>query len=459
MNAMKMAAKCRDCAKTIDLGTPAWCVRATAVPPPAAADAHTPPRRLRFDKDGEPGRKITCQECHQSKVDAAAAEGGGDEEVPKTQKKATKKRKVPPKLTPEALCDKHKGITAVYKAFPAVRFKGKGHEATDLRRLLDKYREWGHTLLPEMEFTDLVEKIEKLKHNSRVRDRVNFIRSVQQGLCSIDDADDYGLADYDIGNEDEHAEELEPTGVGLETADALRACHGISEEQRQRMERNRQAALAKQQPGARASTGAAPAPAAAGPPPPDEEEEDYEALWAAEAAAGGGGFDDDEAAFALDAEAEMDVMGDFDDEEEMTAPARAPQQPPPAAAPAAAAPAASQEPEISPVEAEAQRARERAMAEAMELEEGLEDDDEQMAVAPPVARAETQKWGSTQQEDEDSEDEPIAAMGGGGGAAETQKWGSTQEDEDSEDEPIAAMGSAASETQKWGSTQDDADSD
>ena len=44
---------------------------------------------------------------------------------------------------------------------------------------MGKYREWGHTLLPEMEFTDLMEKVEKLKHNARVRDRVNFVRSVQ----------------------------------------------------------------------------------------------------------------------------------------------------------------------------------------------------------------------------------------------------------------------------------------
>ena len=84
-------------------------------------------------------------------------------------------------MTPELLCDPQKGVTAMYKAFPAMRFKGKGHEAADLRRLLAKYREWGHTLLPEMEFSDLMEKVEKLKHNARVRDRVNFVRSVQQG--------------------------------------------------------------------------------------------------------------------------------------------------------------------------------------------------------------------------------------------------------------------------------------
>ena len=73
-----------------------------------------------------------------------------------------------------------------------------------------------------------------------MRDRVNFIRSVQQGLCSIDDVDDYGLADYG---------ENEPEGqgyedVGDETGEALKACHNISKEQRERTERNRQMAEA-----------------------------------------------------------------------------------------------------------------------------------------------------------------------------------------------------------------------
>ena len=104
----------------------------------------------RFEKDGEPGRKITCQECHGLKVTAAEAAGEPEEPV-QTQKKGTKKRKLPPKarrghthtactqpnwrgarraqLTPEMLCDANKGITAMYRAFPNVRYRGRGHEA------------------------------------------------------------------------------------------------------------------------------------------------------------------------------------------------------------------------------------------------------------------------------------------------------------------------------------------
>ena len=46
------------------------------------------------------------------------------------------------------LLDHAKGLPSVYKAFPRLKFKGKGHEASDLRRLLNKYAEWGRTMLP-----------------------------------------------------------------------------------------------------------------------------------------------------------------------------------------------------------------------------------------------------------------------------------------------------------------------
>ena len=115
----------------------------------------------------------------------------------------------------------------------------------------------------------------------------------------------------------------------------------------------------------------------------------------------------------------------------MAAPPRA-AAPPPAAAPPVPEPAASSAPEdagaedLSPAEAVARRERERAMAEALALEEGF--DDEDVAAPPSLAHQETQAWGSAGTQDEDSEDEPISAMGGAG--KETQAWGSTQDDGD-----------------------------
>ena len=148
---LKNASKCRECSKTLDVGTAAY-----------------------FNKEGEPGRKITCKECH----DAKAPPDGDEAAAPVTEKKRpAKKRRVVARLTPEVLVEA-KGIAMVYKAFPKVSFKGRGHEVDDLRKLLNKYAEWAHTLVPEMDFNDVVEKLEKVggapfgdsrRHSSAIR--------------------------------------------------------------------------------------------------------------------------------------------------------------------------------------------------------------------------------------------------------------------------------------------------
>ena len=108
---LKNASKCRECSKTLDVGTAAY-----------------------FNKEGEPGRKITCKECH----DAKAPPDGDEAAAPVTEKKRpAKKRRVVARLTPEVLVEA-KGIAMVYKAFPKVSFKGRGHEVDDLRKLLNK---------------------------------------------------------------------------------------------------------------------------------------------------------------------------------------------------------------------------------------------------------------------------------------------------------------------------------
>ena len=80
-----------------------------------------------------------------------------------------------PKFEPKMLLDKDKGLTAVFKSFQKIPFGGKGHEASDLRKLLNKYREWAHTLIPEMEFGDFVTKLEK-GSAAPVRHKLSLIR-------------------------------------------------------------------------------------------------------------------------------------------------------------------------------------------------------------------------------------------------------------------------------------------
>ena len=177
---LKHANKCRDCSKTIDVGVAAW-----------------------FNKDGEPGRKTTCVDCHKRKVGENPEEAAAEAEAAAAENKllkTLKKRKLMPKVTAELVTDKEKGLASVYRTFPKLKFRGKGHEAADLRRLLNKYSDWAHILLPEMEFSDFVGRLEKISGNYKIRGKLELLRNVQQGLCTLDEIDDL---DYDLAARNE----------------------------------------------------------------------------------------------------------------------------------------------------------------------------------------------------------------------------------------------------------------
>jgi hypothetical protein len=383
---MKYANKCRQCSKTVDVGVPAW-----------------------FNKDGDPGRKTTCQECHQKKVDAlppgavaAAAEDAKNKLLEKTI--AKKPRRLAPKFTPELLLDKDKGLTAVYKNFPKLKFKGKGHEAGDLRRLINKYAEWGQILVPGMEFTDFVEKLEKHSGNVRVRTKLEMIRNVQQGLCQLDDLDDYELADKGEHLYDEWEQAGGRPTDGLADwgdEDELPAAPPVelSDEQRERMEQNKRLALEKAAARRAAAGGATAGGADASQTQIPSESQitvDDEEMWDEIEAAGGGGFDafDEEAEMdagfdAFDEEAEADLFG-FEAPAAVAAPKPAVPQPAMPAGGALGTAAAEAGPvdeadedvigaqlDEAIAQAEAsQRAREDAQAAAEALEAGMDDDEE-----------------------------------------------------------------------------------
>lgn len=43
-----------------------------------------------------------------------------------------------------------------------VKFRGKGHEAEDLQRIMARVEHWSHRLFPKFQFDDFIEKVEKL---------------------------------------------------------------------------------------------------------------------------------------------------------------------------------------------------------------------------------------------------------------------------------------------------------
>ena len=74
--------------------------------------------------------------------EAPPVDAKADEDKAKT--KVKKPKKLQPKFSHELLLDHQKGMVSIYKNFPKLKFKGKGHEASDLRRLLAKCAAVGH---------------------------------------------------------------------------------------------------------------------------------------------------------------------------------------------------------------------------------------------------------------------------------------------------------------------------
>uniref|UniRef100_A0A3P9CEB4 TIMELESS-interacting protein n=1 Tax=Maylandia zebra TaxID=106582 RepID=A0A3P9CEB4_9CICH len=51
-----------------------------------------------------------------------------------------------------------RGLPALGTLFDNIQFKGKGHEAADLRLLMQKMENWAHRLYPKLQFEDFIDK-------------------------------------------------------------------------------------------------------------------------------------------------------------------------------------------------------------------------------------------------------------------------------------------------------------
>ncbi|GAB7346224.1 hypothetical protein MBLNU457_4957t1 [Dothideomycetes sp. NU457] len=86
-----------------------------------------------------------------------------DEEV-----KVTRKRAPIAKLDEERLLSKG-GIPKLRKISKQLRFKGKGHEFSDMARLLNTYQLWLDDLFPKAKFADGLTMIEKVGHKKQLQ--------------------------------------------------------------------------------------------------------------------------------------------------------------------------------------------------------------------------------------------------------------------------------------------------
>lgn len=95
----------------------------------------------------------------------------------KNLSKGAAKKKVQrpqPKLDAERL-KSDRGLPALTNLFSAVRFKGRGHEAEDLKLLMRTAEHWSHRLFPKMSFDDFIERLERLGAKKEIQTCVKRI--------------------------------------------------------------------------------------------------------------------------------------------------------------------------------------------------------------------------------------------------------------------------------------------
>ncbi|KAF5450027.1 hypothetical protein F2P56_030409 [Juglans regia] len=86
----------------------------------------------------------------------------------KSSQKAVKSRSRP-KLTPDLLLSDD-GLGYVLRHFPrAFKYRGRGHEVSDLGNLIGLYSEWHSHLLPYYSFDQFIHKVEQVAATKRVK--------------------------------------------------------------------------------------------------------------------------------------------------------------------------------------------------------------------------------------------------------------------------------------------------
>lgn len=84
-------------------------------------------------------------------------------------------RRPQPKLDATRLTGE-RGIPILPKVFQDVKFKGKGHEARDLQIIMRYLEHWAHRLFPKMPFDEVLERIEKLGTKNEVKTCIKRMR-------------------------------------------------------------------------------------------------------------------------------------------------------------------------------------------------------------------------------------------------------------------------------------------
>lgn len=109
-----------------------------------------------------------------------------------------------PKLNTERLTGP-KGIQTIERYFEGFKFHGKGHEKTDLDRVMKRLEHWAHRLFPKLDYDDFLARMEALGKKKELQ---VFIKKYRMDMVTADDS--VIQNDADIIDEREEEEVTEP---------------------------------------------------------------------------------------------------------------------------------------------------------------------------------------------------------------------------------------------------------
>lgn len=126
----------------------------------------------RKEEARRPQKRKPAEERHQILPSSSPPPEGFDDGKAdgKGEKEGEKKRRRPIVLDEGRLIS-NIGFPQLIEETKNFKVKGKGHEASDLNRLLNVYQFWAHRMYPRTQFNGTVERVEKLCHSNRMRVR------------------------------------------------------------------------------------------------------------------------------------------------------------------------------------------------------------------------------------------------------------------------------------------------
>ncbi|DAA25718.1 TIMELESS-interacting protein isoform X1 [Bos javanicus] len=159
--------------------------------------------------------------------------------------KRTVKRNIP-KLNAERLISE-RGLPALRHVFEKAKFKGKGHEAEDLKTLIRHMEHWAHRLFPKLQFEDFIDRVECLGNKKEVQTCLKRIR-LDLPILHEDFVSNNDEVEENNGH-DVTATELDHflTNSYGSVEFASESSRSLTEEEQQRIERNKQLALERRQ--------------------------------------------------------------------------------------------------------------------------------------------------------------------------------------------------------------------